>query len=114
MSCNNSLCLDQLLEPDPDDVLMVVNNNGSPAFFETGIFPIPSGATGAEIVFTVQKASANYVFVELSVENLVDPSPLSIVPTVTGRAKTAFSVGFNAMTDSANYQLRYTVEVIEL
>ncbi len=112
MSCTNNLCLDQLLEPDPDDEFLILQNNGSVATFEAGVVPIAQGATQVDVTFASPKLSNQYSFSELAVENLVDQSPLAIGLTVVMRAKTGFSALLSALPDTANYQLRFSVQIV--
>jgi len=114
MSCTNNLCLDQLLEPDAQDELIVLNNNGSAAAFETGITSIPLGAQSVDVIFTTEKLSSVYTFNEISVVNTTDNSPLMIQPTITGYSIIGFNVSLSGITDSANYKLRWEVEVTEV
>jgi hypothetical protein len=114
MSCTNTLCLDQLLEPDAPDELVILNNNGSPSAFETGILNLPLGVSTADVLFTTQKLSSEYTFNELAIENLVDVSPLTIQITLTAHTSVGFSVSFSGVTDSANYRLRWGVEVTDV
>lgn len=111
---NCNLCIDQLLEPDPPEEFLVVNNNGSPAFFETGIYNIPINTSAFDITFATEKAGALYTFNEMSIENSSDPSPLTILAAITTRSITGFSVALTGVTDTANYRLRWEVEVKEV
>ncbi len=114
MSCTNSLCLDQLLEPDAPDELVILNNNGSPSAFETGVLNLAQGVSSADIAFAVRKLSSEYLFQELVVENIVDPSPLTIIATPTDHSIAGFSVSLSGVTDTPNYRLRWAVEVVEV
>lgn len=101
----------QLLEPDPLTQFTICSNAGSPGFIESGISMIPQGVSTFSVVFDVQKASDNYAFVELAVENLLDSNPLSITPELRTRTRDGFSVDLSGMTDSPNYKLRWNVYV---
>ncbi len=112
MSCN--VCLDQLLEPDPPEELIVVNNQGSLSLFENGVLPLAIAVQDAVVVFTTEKLSNEYTFNELGIENTVDTTPLTILPTLISHSKQGFAVVLNGITDSANYRLRWEVNVIEV
>lgn len=112
MECQH--CIDQLLEADPPDQLIIVNNNGSPAYFEQGITPIPNGVAEVVVTFAVHKASIQFTTDELSVENVTDASPLGIEANITARSVAGFTASLSGVTDSANYRLRWTVEVTTL
>lgn len=112
--CTNNVCLDQLLEPDPQDNFTVVNSNGSLAFFESGGVNLPVGGTELTIAFTVQKINADYTFNELAVQNVTDPSPFEIGPSVISRTRTGFTVLLDTIPDTANYLLRWEVAVTNI
>lgn len=107
--CN--LCLDQLLEPDPTPDFLVLNSNGSLAFFEAGASPIALGATQMVISFTAQKSNDAYTFNELAVQNTTDSSPLSIEATVVEKTAFGFTVLFAGVPDTSNFVLHWEVEV---
>ncbi len=112
MSCCR-LCLDQLLESDPPEELIVVNNQGAPAFAEHGITPIPQGASSVAVLFATQKASTQLGFNELAVVNTVDPSPLTIQVNLGPVSLAGFTAILSGAPDSGNYFLRWDVEVQE-
>ena len=114
MSCTNSICLDQLLEPDAPDELTILNNNGSPSAFEVGLTSIPSGAQTVDVTFQTNKLSSQYNFNELAVENTTDTTPLTIYATLVSHSVAGFSVSLSGITDTANYQLRWAVEVTDV
>ena len=109
--CN--CCLDQLLEPDPQDVLVVINNNGSLGYFEDGQTPIGNGATQVDVSFVGKKANDQYTFNELDVKNFLDPSPLAISAQVILQTENGFSVLLSGVPDTANYVLRWEVAVTQ-
>lgn len=108
------LCLDQLLEPDPEPDFLVVNNNGSLAFFESSATPIPQGAQEVDVTFAAQKINAGYTFNELAVQNVTDGAPLDISATVTERTQAGFSVLLSGIPDTSNYVLRWEVAVTQV
>jgi len=110
MTCQ--ICLDQLLEPDPPEELIVVNNQGAPSLFEVGVADIPIGVQSVSVIFATEKLSGDYTFNELAIENTVDLSPLTILANVQSRSKFGFTVSLNGITDTANYKLRFEVEVV--
>lgn len=112
MSCEHSLCLDQLLEPDPQEDFLILNANASPSTFETGVVAIPLGSTQVDVAFVTQKLSDQYNFHVLAIENLVDPVPTAFVLTVVSRTKDGFSVLLNGTTDTENYKLRFSIVVV--
>ncbi len=112
MACN--VCLDQLLEPDPPEELVVVNNQGSPSLFENGVTNLASGVQSAVVVFSTKKLSSQYTFNELAVENAFDAAPLVILPTLVSHSVSGFSVVLNGITDTTNYKLRWEVNVVEV
>jgi hypothetical protein len=103
-----------LLEPDAPQELVVLNDNGSPAFSESGVFNIPSGAAFVSVAFAVEKISIGYTFLELAVENTTDQDALDLFPVISGRTQVGFTVQFNGVTDSPNYKLRWSVQITEL
>ena len=111
---NCNVCLDQLLEPDAPEELIVVNNQGSPSLFENGITNLAANVQSATVQFTTQKLSSQYTFNELGIENTLDASPLTILPTLVSHSTIGFSVVLNGITDTANYKLRWEVNVIEV
>ena len=112
MSC--TVCLDQLLECDEPDQLVIVNNNGSPAAFENGLTPIPLGGQTVAVIFGTQKLASNYTFNEMAVQNTIDGTPLNILAALTSQSIAGFTVALSGITDTANYFLKWEVEVINL
>ncbi len=110
MSC--TVCLDQLLECDEPDQLIIVNNNGSPSAFENGLTPIPLGAQTVDVLFSTQKLASNYTFNEMAVQNTIDGIPLNILAALTSTSISGFTVALSGITDTANYILKWEVEVI--
>jgi hypothetical protein len=110
--CN--LCIDQLLEPDPQDDLVIVNNNGSLSFFESSATPVPIGATQMDVTFAALKSSDSYTFNQLAVENTTDPTPFDIQATVISRSKAGFSVLLDTIPDTTNYLLRWEVAITQI
>jgi hypothetical protein len=110
MSC--TVCLDQLLECDSPDQLAILNNNGSPSAFENGLTPIPLGAQTVAVFFTTEKLSSSYTFNEMAVQNTIDNTPLNILAALTSSAVGGFTVALSGITDTANYVLKWEVEVI--
>ena len=101
----------QVLEPDPGTEFTVCDNAGAPAFTENGVAPIQIGANGLTVFFSTTKASINYSFIELDVENLVDPNPLQIDAELIERQLGFFRVALTGLPDTVNYQLRWNVYV---
>lgn len=99
--------IEQLLEPDPPEDLVVVNNNGSLAFYEQGATPIPEGAVSLSITFTVPKTNDAYTLTELDVQNTSDQSPLTIEATIGDKSKSGFTVLLSGAPDTPNYFLRW-------
>jgi hypothetical protein len=115
MSCDTtcSVCLDQILEPDPPPELIILNAGGSLAVEEAGSLNIPQGVEIVSVTFLVQKLSAIYIFVQLEVENSVDAVPLDILAVPGSRAIGGFTVNLNGFTDTPNYRLLWKVQVTE-
>ena len=101
----------QALEADPQTEFTICDNAGAPAFTENGITPIPQGAEAQTITFSVNKASIDYTFVELDVENLVDSNPLNIDAQIISRQLGSFRVSYTGTPDTTNYQLRWNMFV---
>lgn len=104
----------QLLEPDPTGEFTVCDNAGSLAFTERGLTALVQGSPVLSVVFVALKASEEYSFIELAVENVVDPSPLSLNPEVVLRSTTGFTVDFDGLPDSGNYGLRWNLYVTNI
>lgn len=101
----------QLLEPDPRTEFTICDNAGSPAFTESGLTPIPTGASTLTVSFAAEKASDQYTFIEMAVQNLVDSDPLLLNAELISGTTASFRVALSGATDSANYQLRWSVYV---
>ena len=101
----------QALEADPATTFNICDNAGAPAFTENGITAIPQGAEAQTILFAVNKASVDYVFVELAVENLVDSNTLIFTAEVISRQLGSFRVVYTGLADSTNYRLRWNLYV---
>lgn len=108
------VCLDQILEPDPPTELVVLNDNGSAAIKEGGVFSIPQGADVVAIVFSVQKLSTLYTFTQLEVSNDIDLTPLDILATPGSKSQNGFTANLNGLPDTNNYRLLWAVEVTEV
>jgi hypothetical protein len=108
MSC---IELDQLLEPDPPENLIVVNNNGSLSFFENGVKEIAENQVEVEVNFAGRKINDSYTFNELSVQNTTDSMPLSLEATVIEQTVGGFKVLLSGAPDSGNYRLHWEVNV---
>lgn len=104
----------QVLEPDPTGEFTICDNAGSLAYTEHGITPLPIGQSSLIVMFTATKSSVNYSFTELAVENLVDPSPFSIVAEVVNRTQDIFTVDLDGLPDTGNYRLRWNVYITSL
>ena len=104
----------QVLEPDPTGEFTICDNAGSLAFTEHGVTALTIGSSTLQVSFTGTKAANTYSFTELAVENLVDPNPFTLVPDVTSRTTTGFTVAFNGLPDTANYRLRWNVYITSL
>lgn len=104
----------QVLEPDPTGEFTICDNAGSLAFTEHGLTALTQGSASLVVAFTGTKASTNYSFTELAVENLVDPNPFTLVPDVIQRTQLGFTVVFNGLPDSLNYRLRWNVYITSL
>ena len=75
---------------------------------QTGAAAIGNAATSVSVTFGTAKADANYQ-VLCTMENTTDGSPLFLIPVVTAKATTGFTVTLSAATDSANYVLNWMV-----
>ena len=104
----------QVLEPDATAQFSVCDNAGSMAFTEHGITPLQVGQSSLVVTFNTPKASVNYAFIELAVENLVDMSPFSIVAEVVVRTLSTFTVDLDGIPDTGNYNLRWNVYLTSL
>lgn len=104
----------QALEPDPATEFTICDNAGSPAFVEAGISPIAPGVVAMTVFFAVPKASVNYTFVELSIENTIDPDPIIFEAQIIERQLGSFRVSFTGIPDSGNYVLNWSVYVRSL
>lgn len=104
----------QLLEPDTQTEFTVCDNGGSLAYTERGSTPLVQGSPVLTVAFTVPKASEAYSFIELAIENLVDPNALSLSAEVVFRTVSGFTVDIDGLPDSANYTLRWNVYVTNI
>lgn len=75
---------------------------------QTGAAAIGNAATSVSVTFGTAHADANYQ-VLCTMENTTDGSPLFLIPVVTAKATTGFTVTLSAATDSANYVLNWMV-----
>lgn len=104
----------QVLEPDAATEFTICDNAGSMAYTERGLTALPIGQSTLIVTFNTTKASTNYSFTELAVENLVDPSPFSIVAEVINRTQVSFTVDLDGLPDTGNYRLRWNVYITSL
>lgn len=73
---------------------------------------IDSGVATKSVVFTTAMANNTYV-VSATIENTADTNPdKSILPIVTAKATTGFTVDWNAPTNSANYKLNWIISEV--
>ncbi len=71
-----------------------------------GTASIGSGATTVAVTFTTAFGTACNRVVAM-IENTVDATPLTIIPTITARSTTGFTATLSGGTDSANYSLHW-------
>lgn len=67
-----------------------------------------NGVQTASPVFSSAMADTAYS-ISIIFKNLVDGSPIFLIPIITAKLTTGFTVIFNAPTDSVNYIMEYTV-----
>ena len=101
----------QVLVDSTKTIFDVCDNAGNPAFTESGSKALAVGVDTVNVTWGTRKASINYEFTDLSVENLLDPNPISIDVTVLSKSVTGFKVGLNGAPDTANYILNYNAYV---
>lgn len=104
----------QLLEPDPTGEFTVCDNAGAPAFTERGLTALVQGSPVLTVAFVTVKASEEYSFIELAVENVVDPTPLSLNAEVVSRSISGFTVDIDGLPDTGNYRLRWNLYVTNI
>lgn len=104
----------QVLEPDPTGEFSICDNAGSLAFTEHGVTALVQGSASLMVTFTGTKASDAYSFTELAIENTTDANPFALIPEVTSRTNTGFTVSINGIPDTANYRLRWNVYITNL
>lgn len=104
----------QVLEPVSTGPFTICDNAGNPAYVEAGTKALAVGVDTVNVSWGTRKASVNYSFSELAVENLIDPNPIAIDVEILNRSVTGFKVGLNGAPDTANYVLRYNAYVTQL
>lgn len=104
----------QVLEPVTSGPFTICDNAGNPAFVEAGTKALGVGVDTVNVTWGTRKASINYTFDELTVQNLVDPNPISIDVTLLSKSLTGFKVGLNGAPDTGNYMLVYNAHVTQL
>ena len=104
----------QVLEPDSGTDFSVCDNAGAPAFTERGVTALAQGVAVGTVTFLTRKASVNYSFIELAVENLIDTTSLSITAQVTSKTVSGFAFELSGLPDNTHYQLRWNVYVASL
>jgi hypothetical protein len=76
----------------------------------SGVTPLVSGQSFINVVFTSPLSSASWTFIECRVVNTLDSAPLNIWPgIVTSKTASGFSIQLDAIPDSNNYYLEWTV-----
>lgn len=104
----------QLLEPDPFPDLEVTDPSADLATEEGGALALTIGVTEYTVLFGTTKLAADYDFIESDIENETDGDPLSIVPTMTNRTTTQFTLQLDSEPDTANYVFRWKVRLTEV
>jgi hypothetical protein len=75
--------------------------------FAQGVYNMPSGQSTFTVAYDVTLASA--IPPIFSIVNTVDGSPIFLIAYVSAFSTSGFTVTTNAPTDTANYQLVYSV-----
>lgn len=77
---------------------------------QNGATPLVNGQNFVDVLFPAEMPNANWLSVNLSVVNLIDPNPLTLVPSViTAKTEAGFKLFFNGAPDSNNYFLQWGV-----
>lgn len=95
-----------------DPVVTVPPGSTIAQYVETGLTQLTSGVATKVIAFLTTKISANYIFDEFVIENLVDDPQLSLTAQVTAQSTTGFTVMLNGYPDSTSYKLKWAVRIL--
>lgn len=107
----------KLPDDAPDFALHLVlhstpDQNGATAGQEeSGSVNLAPGQVEVPVQFRTRKSSQNYVFAVLEIENTVDPNPLFIGIVPIARTVDTFALALAAAPDSANYVLKWRIQL---
>lgn len=101
---------------EPDDTLLSVTSSGSTdrSLDESGDFAIPPNTPEIGIPFTVPKASSDYRFEYLYVDDLGIHNPGTMIPMVIQQTRSSFTVDLAGMPIIDGSILRWRVVVHDL
>lgn len=100
---------------EPDSTLVVATSSGSvdQALDESGSVALPIGTLATQVLFITPKASVNYRFEVLYVDDLGIVAPFAIVPTVEDQTINGFTVKFSAAPPVDGFILRWRAVVVD-
>jgi len=101
----------QLMEPVPTSPIPVSDSGQPLSIEEGGALALTSGIVEYTVIFTYAKSGADYDFIESDIDNDVDGSPLTIVPTMSDRTIDGFTLTLDSEPDSSNYIFHWRVRV---
>jgi hypothetical protein len=79
------------------------------------ITQLVNGQSYLDVVFDIAQADNTWIFVECSVVNTTDASPLNIWPgIITSKTSTGFRLQLNGMPDSNNYFLNWAISGVNI
>lgn len=73
-----------------------------------GIAAMASGVSSYTIAYPSSVGTSNYVL-QITISNLVDPTPRHLAATITAKSATGFSFATQQTTDTANYRVEYLI-----
>jgi hypothetical protein len=77
---------------------------------DQGSEPLVVGQAFVDVVFNTIQENPDWIFVECTIFNLVDASPLNVhAGILTGKTTTGFRLQLSGLPDTANYYLRWSV-----
>ena len=106
----------QLLEPEAPTNLEITDDDNSLAVEEGGALALTIGVTEYDVLFTQQKLSADYDFIERDIVNEEDGSDQLAIEAdrMTNRTVNGFTLSLDAQPDTANYIWNWRVKVTAL